>query len=153
MNGLVTYLSRTSILHIFHGHSMQKNSNYWKETTSDEKREINILIVVDYGKYYPPSDDIISIDTWLISFLTYRLTVFSRAVKHLWFSVVLSFRSFCVNLFARFVDHRWGTDRIRRRKRKSEYKEEDNKLWLAWFNISSWAFTTSCDDHLSKFIF
>ena len=38
--------------------------------------------------------------TCVISFLTNQLTVFLRAVKHLWFSVVWSFRSFCAGLFA-----------------------------------------------------
>ena len=49
---------------------------------------------------YPASNDIISINTCVISLLTsQQLTVFSRAVKHLWFSVVWSFWSFCFGLF------------------------------------------------------
>ena len=37
---------------------------------------------------YPASDDIIFIDICVISFLTTQLAVFSRAVKHMWFSVI-----------------------------------------------------------------
>ena len=35
----------------------------------------------------------------MIPFLTNQLVVFSRAVKHLWFSVVCSFGNFCIVFF------------------------------------------------------
>ena len=91
---------------------------------------------------YPASGDIIYIHKCVISLLTNQLTVFSRAVKHLWFSVVWPFQSFCVSPFEfasrSFVRFefiiKWrqaGLSRsqmrswIRRRKRKSESKVED----------------------------
>ena len=124
---------------------------------------------------YPTSDDIISIYTRVISFLTNQLTVFSRPVK----TGLVVFRRL-YGLFEVFAlvfsqvevgaKQVWSQMRnwIRRRTRKSDYKEE-NCVWLrviqefhsdikpklAWFNISSWAFTTSSEQALFelKFIF
>lgn len=126
---------------------------------------------------YPTSDDIISILTRVISFLTNQLAVFSRPVKAalvVFPSFVWFFWSFCFGLFASRSWSQVGLSRsqmrnwIRRRTRKSDHKEE-NCVWLrviqefhsdikpklAWFNISSWAFTTSSEQPLFelKFIF
>ena len=91
---------------------------------------------------YLASGDIIYIHKCVISLLINQLTVFSREVKHLVFSVVWPFQSFCVSPFEfasrSFVSFefiiKWrqaGLSRsqmrswIRRRKRKSESKVED----------------------------
>ena len=87
---------------------------------------------------YPASDDIISIHTSVISFLTNKLTVFLCPAIYmpLFFSVVWTFWSFPL-VFSRvevlifFIKwrqagcskSRWGTGRISRRTRKSEYKD------------------------------
>ena len=106
--------------------------------------------------------------------------VFSLAVKHLWFSVVWSFRNFCVSPFEfasrslisfEFVI-KWrqaGLSRsqmrscIRKRKRKSEYEVEDcvrsRVIHNNFFQTSNSALLDSTslheriDEHLSKFIF
>ena len=106
--------------------------------------------------------------------------VFSLAVKHLWFSVVWSFRNFCVspfefasrNLISFEFVIKWrqsGLSRsqmrswIRRRKRKSEYKVEDcvrsRVIQNNFFQTSNSDLLDSAslheriDEHLSKFIF
>ena len=129
---------------------------------------------------YPASGDIIYIHKCVISLLTNQLTVFSRAVKHLWFSVVWPFQSFCVSPFEfasrglisfEFVI-KWrqaGLSRsqmrscIRKRKRKSEYEVEDcvrsRVIHNNFFQTSNSALLDSTslheriDEHLSKFIF
>ena len=129
---------------------------------------------------YPASGDIIHIHTCMISLLTNQLTVFSRAVKHLWFSVVWSFRNFCASPFE-FASRslvsfefiiKWrqaGLSRsqmrnwIRRRKRKSEYKVEDcvrsRFIQNNFFQTSnsdlldSTSLHERIDEHLSEFIF
>ena len=57
---------------------------------------------------YLASGDIISIYTCVISFLANQLTVFSRAVKHLWFFVVCSFRSFHESKLSFKLIIKWG---------------------------------------------
>lgn len=96
----------------------------------------------------------------------HQLPVFSRVVKHLWFSVFsellcwsligeskLSFRLIIETgdkLKQVWQDNRRGTDRIRGKTRNYECKEETaydveliKNLIFVLFNISSWAFTTS----------
>ena len=83
-----------------------------------------------------------------VSFLTNQLTVFSCAVKHMWFSVVWSFCESKIGFKfiikwrqaeASLLDHRWGTDRIRRRtnankQRKTTY---DVALYKRFFQTSN----------------
>ena len=117
---------------------------------------------------YPASSDVISIfDQSAQSILTrcQALVVFCHLVflEFLRWSICQSKLSFEFIIKWRQAEavcqeYSWRTDQICRRTRKYKNKEEnciwcrviqefhsDIKPWLAWFNISSWAFTTSSE--------
>ena len=76
---------------------------------------------------YPASGDIISIHTCVISFLTNQLTVFFRAVKHLWFSVVCSFRSFHKSKLSFKLIIKWRQAGLSRSEMRNWSNSQKNK--------------------------